>query len=74
MDAATTLTIRYFAQRLDREDDLVALGDKSVGLTGRLFHRLPNEGILEVNYDYRRALSSAFVWERILQLRYVRTF
>ena len=73
VDPATSLTLRYYAQRLEQEDGLTSANTSSV-LGGRLMRRLPNGGILEVNYDYRRALSSLFVWERWAELRYGRSF
>jgi hypothetical protein len=74
VDPATTLTLQYRLLRTDQEDGVLASSTTGALLTGRLIRRLPNEGILEVSYDFNRATSSVFAWERVLELRYSRSY
>ncbi len=74
VDPATQLSLRSTVRRFDQDDGVFASADTSMNVIGQLTRRLSGGGIFEITYDYRRAASSVFDWERVLELRYTRNF
>ncbi len=79
MDPATTVTLRYTLRTI-RESlvqeggSITSTNQTSTGLTGRLTHTLPNGGAFQVAYDYQKGLLGPFVWQKVLQFQYTRTY